>query len=189
MAPCTTPSSPLERSSTSAIRLSMAWSHTPGCRRRSSARTSPERRRRRFTHRARRSTSDRSTSAPTPVPTSTCRSTGSPTGMTSLPSHSSVWPGFPACSSTGGDRPRSTTAAEALVNAGVACVGIDSLNIDGTSDGARPVHTTLLDAEIPIIEHLTNLAAMPAVGFRFTAVPPKFEGAGTFTVRAFATLD
>ena len=83
----------------------------------------------------------------------------------------------------------STTAAEALVNAGVACVGIDSLNIDGTSDGERPVHTTLLDAEIPIIEHLTNLAALPAVGFRFTAVPPKFEGAGTFTVRAFATLN
>lgn len=30
---------------------------------------------------------------------------------------------------------------------------------------------------------------MPAVGFRSTAVPPKLEGAGTFTVRAFATLD
>lgn len=82
----------------------------------------------------------------------------------------------------------SAASADALVDAGVACVGIDSLNIDATSDGTRPVHTTLLGAEIPIIEHLTNLAALPTTGFLFTAVPPKIEGAGTFTVRAFATL-
>ena len=79
-------------------------------------------------------------------------------------------------------------AADALVAAGVACVGIDSLNIDSTAEKARPVHTTLLAAEIPIIEHLTGLAALPADGFTFTAVPPKIEGAGTFTVRAYATL-
>jgi kynurenine formamidase len=79
-------------------------------------------------------------------------------------------------------------SAERLVEAGVACVGIDSLNIDSTAEKARPVHTTLLAAEIPIIEHLTGLDALPADGFTFTAVPPKIEGAGTFTVRAFATL-
>lgn len=78
-------------------------------------------------------------------------------------------------------------SAELLVAAGVACVGIDSLNIDSTEGGERPVHTTLLGSEIPIIEHLTNLAALPASGFTFTAVPPKIEGAGTFTVRAFAS--
>jgi arylformamidase len=83
----------------------------------------------------------------------------------------------------------SASAAEVLVDADVACVGIDSLNIDGTSDGYRPVHTALLGASIPIIEHLTNLAALPDDGFRFTAVPPRLAGAGTFTVRAFATLD
>jgi len=81
------------------------------------------------------------------------------------------------------------SAADALVRAQVACVGIDSLNIDATETSARPVHTTLLRADIPIVEHLTNLAALPERGFRFTAVPPKIEGAGTFTVRAFATLD
>lgn len=87
------------------------------------------------------------------------------------------------------DHPYLTAAAaEALVAAGVACVGIDSLNIDDTDDGQRPVHTTLLRAGIPIIEHLTNLDALPPSGFSFTAVPPKIEGAGTFTVRAFATL-
>ncbi len=82
----------------------------------------------------------------------------------------------------------SAASAEALVAAGVACVGIDSLNIDGTAEKARPVHTTLLGAEIPIVEHLTGLDELPASGFTFTAVPPKIEGAGTFTVRAFATL-
>jgi kynurenine formamidase len=82
----------------------------------------------------------------------------------------------------------SAASADALVAAGVACVGIDSLNIDGTGQQARPVHTTLLGAEIPIIEHLTGLDQLPADGFTFTAVPPKIEGAGTFTVRAYATL-
>lgn len=87
------------------------------------------------------------------------------------------------------DHPFLTTAsAEALVAANVACVGTDSLNIDSTDDSTRPVHTTLLRAEIPIIEHLTNLGALAASGFTFTAVPPKIAGAGTFTVRAFATM-
>ena len=80
----------------------------------------------------------------------------------------------------------SASSAEALVAADVSCVGIDSLNIDGTATGERPVHSILLKAGIPIVEHLTNLAVLPARGFEFTAVPPKIEGAGTFTVRAFA---
>ncbi len=80
-------------------------------------------------------------------------------------------------------------SADRLVDAGVACVGIDSLNIDNTDGGGRPVHSRLLGAEIPIVEHLTNLAELPSDGFRFTAVPPKIVGAGTFTVRAFATID
>jgi arylformamidase len=80
------------------------------------------------------------------------------------------------------------SAAEALVAAGVACVGIDTLNIDSTQTGERPVHTALLRNEIPIIEHLTNLHELPSDGFAFTAVPPKIEGCGTFTVRAFATI-
>ena len=81
----------------------------------------------------------------------------------------------------------SAASAEALVAADVSCVGIDSMNIDGTATGDRPVHSIVLRAGIPIVEHLTNLAALPARGFAFTAVPPKIEGAGTFTVRAFAS--
>ena len=82
----------------------------------------------------------------------------------------------------------SAASAEALVAADVACVGIDSLNIDGTSTGERPVHSILLAAGIPIIEHLTGLAALSDRTFTFTAVPPKIESAGTFTVRAYATV-
>jgi len=78
--------------------------------------------------------------------------------------------------------------AQALVDAEVACVGIDSLNIDSTEGGERPVHSILLKQDIPIIEHLTGLDALPSAGFTFTAVPPKIEGAGTFTVRAYATI-
>lgn len=79
-------------------------------------------------------------------------------------------------------------AAEHLVAEGAALAGIDSLNIDNTSGGERPAHTALLAAGIPICEHLTNLAALPAGGFRFTAVPAKVRGMGTFPVRAYATM-
>lgn len=71
---------------------------------------------------------------------------------------------------------------------GAALVGIDSLNVDDTSSGERPVHSTLLAARIPICEHLTNLAALPIDGFRFSAVPVKVRGMGTFPVRACATI-
>jgi len=80
-------------------------------------------------------------------------------------------------------------AAEHLVAAGVALVGIDSLNIDDTEGGGeRPVHSILLAAGIHVVEHLTNLAAVPASGALFTAAPPAIEGFGTFPVRAFATV-
>jgi arylformamidase len=79
-------------------------------------------------------------------------------------------------------------AAEYLRDAGAALVGIDSYNIDDTTDGARPAHTILLGAGIPIVEHMCNLEQLPASGFSFTAVPAKVKGMGTFPVRAFATL-
>lgn len=77
-------------------------------------------------------------------------------------------------------------AANSLLEAGVALVGIDSLNIDDTRGGARPVHTILLGAEIPIVEHLCNLDALPEEGFRFHAAPVKVRAFGTFPVRAYA---
>ncbi|HVA90496.1 MAG TPA: cyclase family protein [Chloroflexota bacterium] len=79
--------------------------------------------------------------------------------------------------------------AEFLRDSGVALVGIDSLNIDDTTDGARPVHTILLGAGIPIVEHLCALADLPTTGFRFHAVPVKFRGVGTFPVRAYGVVE
>jgi kynurenine formamidase len=80
-------------------------------------------------------------------------------------------------------------AAHYLVEAGARLVGIDSLNIDDTADGSRPVHTLLLGADIPIVEHLCNLDQLPEGGFRFHAVPVKVKGFGTFPVRAFAVME
>lgn len=80
-------------------------------------------------------------------------------------------------------------AAEYLVAAEVALVGIDSVNIDDMNDGERPVHTMLLGAAIPIAEHLCNLDKLPFSGFRFHAVPVKFRSVGTFPVRAYAVVE
>lgn len=80
-------------------------------------------------------------------------------------------------------------AAVYLRDHGAQLVGIDSLNIDDTSGGTRPVHSVLLAAEIPIVEHMTNLSALPVEGFRFFAAPPKVRGMGTFPVRAHARLE
>lgn len=79
-------------------------------------------------------------------------------------------------------------AAIHLRDAGAKLVGIDSLNIDDIEDGERPVHSTLLRAGIPIVEHLCRLDQLPIDGFRFSAVPVKVHGMGTFPVRAYATL-
>ena len=79
-------------------------------------------------------------------------------------------------------------AAKYLVDSGAALVGIDSFNIDCTDDGHRPVHTILLGAEIPIVEHLCGLQQLPERGFRFSAAPVKVKGFGTFPVRAYASL-
>ena len=76
--------------------------------------------------------------------------------------------------------------AQWLRDAGAVLVGIDSHNIDCTDTGERPVHSTLLGADIPIVEHLCGLESVPERGSKFFAVPPKVKGFGTFPVRAFA---
>jgi len=80
-------------------------------------------------------------------------------------------------------------AAEFLVEAGAAFVGIDTYNIDDTTDGTRPAHTILLGHRIPICEHMCGLENLPNRGFRFHAAPVKVKAFGTFPVRAYAVLD
>jgi kynurenine formamidase len=79
-------------------------------------------------------------------------------------------------------------AAEWLAKAGAALVGIDSFNIDSVATGERPVHSVLLGNEIPIVEHMRGLHALPTTGSRFFAVPVKIKAFGTFPVRAFAVV-
>jgi kynurenine formamidase len=79
-------------------------------------------------------------------------------------------------------------AARYLKDQKVRLVGIDSHNIDDTGGNSRPVHTTLLQNGILIVEHLCNLATIPNQDFIFSAIPPKFKGVGTFPVRAMARL-
>ncbi|GCE26423.1 hypothetical protein KDA_19070 [Dictyobacter alpinus] len=38
---------------------------------------------------------------------------------------------------------------------------IDTVNIDDTSGNVCPVHTTLIGAEVLIVEHLCNLDQLP----------------------------
>jgi kynurenine formamidase len=79
-------------------------------------------------------------------------------------------------------------AAERLAEGGAAVVGIDSVNIDGTRTGERPIHSVLLAAGVPIIEHLTGVDRIGGRPFTFVAVPPAIRGMGTFPVRALAVI-
>ena len=83
------------------------------------------------------------------------------------------------------------SGARWLVEHGARLVGIDAINIDrmdAEAAGARPAHTLLLAAGIPVVEHLTGLRQLPPHGARFTAVPPRVADFGTFPVRAYASV-
>ncbi|HET6941117.1 MAG TPA: cyclase family protein, partial [Sphingomicrobium sp.] len=103
-----------------------------------------------------------------------------------------VWTGFSRHWRTeryGRDNPFLTAeACEFLVAAGAAFVGIDSVNIDDLDDLARPAHTILLRAGIPICEHMTNLEAIPRTGGHLHAVPIAWKGGATFPVRAYVQV-
>ncbi len=78
--------------------------------------------------------------------------------------------------------------AHALVAAGARLVGIDSVNIDSAVGDARPAHSILLAAGVPVLEHLTGLDQLPLTGARLHAAPPRVRDFGTFPVRAYAVV-
>ena len=78
--------------------------------------------------------------------------------------------------------------AQAMVDANVALLGIDALNVDNVEDLTRPVHDTVLGNGIPLLEHLTNLDRLPDRGARLTALPAPIRGLGSFPVRAVAVV-
>ncbi|GAA4596648.1 kynurenine formamidase [Actinoplanes octamycinicus] len=137
------------------------------------------------------------------LPAVVVRAAGGPRGVTAAALAEVDVAGRAVLLHTGGDRHWATKdyavdapyltrdGAQDLVDRGAALVGIDAVNIDditAQAHGERPAHSLLLAAGIPIVEHLTNLAALPPHGFRFTAVPPRIAGFGTFPVRAYATV-
>ena len=70
-----------------------------------------------------------------------------------------------------------------------AAIAVWSVMTDTTASWVvLGVVTVLLGAGVHVVEHLTNLQALPPRGARFTAAPPAVEGFGTFPVRAFAEL-
>jgi len=72
------------------------------------------------------------------------------------------------------------------VAANIALAGIDSLNIDDPADPARPAHRRLRGADIPIVEHLTNLGSVPDDGARLTVLPAPVRAMASSPVRAVA---
>lgn len=78
--------------------------------------------------------------------------------------------------------------AVALRERGAKLAGVDFLVIDDTTNPRRPVHVTLLNADILIVENLTNLISLPRGGFMFHAAPVKVAGAAAFPVRAYAVV-
>jgi kynurenine formamidase len=82
----------------------------------------------------------------------------------------------------------SERVVERLIDADVALVGVDTINVDDHHNPSRPAHSRLLDEEIFIVENLHNLTQLPQSGFRFFAVPVKTVGAAAMPVRACAEL-
>jgi kynurenine formamidase len=74
---------------------------------------------------------------------------------------------------------------EQLVHASPAVVGVDFWNIDDPDDPIRPVHTQLLGAGTPVVEHLTRLEQI-STGARTFFVPLAVHRAPSVPVRAFA---
>ena len=82
--------------------------------------------------------------------------------------------------------PHLTAAAiDVLIDANAALVGIDAVSVAAPDDPAR---RALLGADIPVLEHLTNLDLLPETGARLIALPAPVRGMASFPVRAVAVL-
>jgi arylformamidase len=79
------------------------------------------------------------------------------------------------------------SAAELLLELGVAAVGTDCLGLDRFGSEDIPAHDTLLKNHILIIENLANLDGLPARCFLIAAPLKIFEGSGS-PIRALALV-
>lgn len=87
----------------------------------------------------------------------------------------------------------SVDLANFLVQKKVKMLGVDCVNVempigDRPADYTRPIHHTLLGAEILIIENLTNLEAISGKRARVFAFPIKYQGGDGAQTRVVAEL-
>ena len=83
----------------------------------------------------------------------------------------------------------SMKAAEWLSTAGLKGVGFDTISADTTDTEKFPIHTTLLQRNIIIIENLRGLGSLPPGPFHFSCFPLRFIDADGSPVRAAAYID
>jgi len=67
-------------------------------------------------------------------------------------------------------------------------IGMDTISADTADATDFPIHKTLLNREMIIIENLTNLDRLPPGGFTFSCFPLKIQQADGSPVRAVAML-
>lgn len=81
-------------------------------------------------------------------------------------------------------------AARVLVESrGVAVLGIDTASIDPGNSATFPVHRIAAARQVPGLENLTGLDALPPRGFTVIALPMKIGGGSGAPVRVVAMLD
>jgi kynurenine formamidase len=80
----------------------------------------------------------------------------------------------------------SSEAARWLSDFNLKAVGLDNISADRFDTETFPIHTTLLQREILIIENLAHLDRLPVSGFRLTGLPLKLAQADGAPVRVIA---
>lgn len=79
-------------------------------------------------------------------------------------------------------------AAEMIADSGIGILGIDSLNIDSTTQGSSDAHQILLNQDVLIVENLTGLFQLtPMRLFRFSFIPLFLVNLDGSPIRAYAT--
>ncbi|KEK24400.1 cyclase family protein [Bacillus gaemokensis] len=78
--------------------------------------------------------------------------------------------------------------AEELVRLKVKSVGLDFISPDEVTTETSPIHHILLGNDIYLIENLTNLDAIEAKRFFFSAAPLKIKNSDGAFARAFAVI-
>lgn len=78
------------------------------------------------------------------------------------------------------------TAAAWLTGQGLKGIGVDTISVDAVTNPSLPIHKTILEKELVIIENLTNLAPLAGQLVTFYCLPLNIENADGAPVRVIA---